>query len=151
MGVDNGECTFTLAARAQAAGVARARARAWLDAVDWPEPSSEDVVYALNEAVTNAIEHAYALTQPIGTVELRLHVEHDLYGSRRVRAQVSDHGRWRAHPADDEGRRRGLPLMRALMDEVTVHQLGPQGLDGTSVTLLSPPVPARRHVRPATR
>lgn len=141
MDVDESGSVVTLTARSTSAGVARAMARAWLDAVGWPQPSHDDIVYAINEAVSNAIEHAYSPNEPAGTVELALNVERDRRGTRRVRAEVRDHGRWRPPPADNEGRRRGLVLMRALMDELTIRP-GRATETGTSVVLLSRAVPA---------
>ena len=47
----------------------------------------------------------------------------------QVQITVSDNGRWRA--PTDEGRGRGLPLMRELMDEVDIDP----GARGTTVTL----------------
>lgn len=71
------------------------------------------VLVAAGEAVSNAIEHAYATGS--GLVRVK--------GSRKdgsLVIEVSDEGRWR------EGRRheggRGLELMRRLMDEVVVDQ-----------------------------
>lgn len=142
MGVVHGDRVFTLAARATSARVARTRARAWLEEVAWPSRSIDDIVYAINEAISNAIEHAYARSEPAGTVELRLRIAYDMHGFRQVRTEVRDHGRWRTPPPDDDGRRRGLTLINALMDEVTVHPIGPDGLQGTSVVMLSIPAPA---------
>jgi anti-sigma regulatory factor (Ser/Thr protein kinase) len=75
----------------------------------------------VSEAVSNAVEHAY-LDQPFGVVEIRGGVETTLGGQRQVTVIVRDHGRWRPTPMHDENRRRGIPIMRACMDTVTIGQ-----------------------------
>lgn len=136
---DGGTRVFTLVARPPSAGEARAATRDWLESVGCPQPLGDDIVYAVNEAVSNAIEHAYpAATEP-GTVQLALRIDLAA-GYRRVRAEIRDHGRWRDPPPDDEGRRRGIRLMEALMDELTIRQAGAEGDVGTSVVMLSPAI-----------
>jgi anti-sigma regulatory factor (Ser/Thr protein kinase) len=49
---------------------------------------------------------------------------------------VRDEGRWRTAPPADEGRRRGLFLMAALMDDVSVRQ-DPDPRVGTEVVMVS--------------
>lgn len=134
-------CTFVLAARPQSAGVARARTRAWLEAIRCPQPIGDDIVYAVNEAVSNAIEHAYPIPPPTGTVRLTLRALHNPAGNRRIRAEIRDHGRWRPPPADPEGRGRGIPLMQALMAEFVVHQLDVRDGAGTEVIMTSAEIP----------
>lgn len=119
----------------------RRRVRAWLEAVSWPSAQIDDVVYAVNEAVSNAVEHAYTADDRVRTVELSFHVEHAVDRSRRARVQVGDHGRWSPPVPRVEYRGFGLILMRALMDEVTVGpREGRRG--GTMTILLSRPAPA---------
>ena len=76
---------------------------------------------AVGEAVANAIEHAY-LGQPAGTVDVRGGIETTPCGQRRATITVRDHGRWRPTPIPHENRRRGIPLMRACVDTVTIGQ-----------------------------
>jgi anti-sigma regulatory factor (Ser/Thr protein kinase) len=104
-----------------APSVARNRVSHWLTTLRWPGGQREDIVLAVSEAVSNAVEHAY-LDQPSGLVEIRGGVETTLGGQRRVTVIVRDHGRWRPVPVHDENRRRGIPLMRACMDSVTIGQ-----------------------------
>jgi anti-sigma regulatory factor (Ser/Thr protein kinase) len=108
---------FHLRFRADAAQLASLRRdlRRWLGAVPPLQERIEDVVLAANEAVANAIEHAYA-DVPAGPVTVRGHLgEHDLALS------VTDRGRWRA-PGTDSSRGRGLELMGTLSDEVDVRR-----------------------------
>jgi anti-sigma regulatory factor (Ser/Thr protein kinase) len=134
-----------------AISVARHQVRRWLAALSWPAGQLDDIVLAVSEAVTNAIEHAY-LDQPPGVVEVRGGIEATPDGQRRVTVIVRDHGRWRAAPIDDEHRRRGIPLMRACMDTVTIGQPD-DGQVGTWVVLrsraVSPQAPdVQDHDRP---
>jgi serine/threonine-protein kinase RsbW len=119
--------------------VARDQLRRWLAGLSWPSGQLEDVVLAVNEAVTNAIEYAY-LDQPQGVVEIQGGVEPTPDGQRRVTIIVRDQGRWRPPPTNDEHRRRGIPLMQACMDTVTIGQPDDDRV-GTWVVLRSRAVP----------
>src|SRR3954468_17209722 len=90
--------------------IVRRSLREWLDALAWPEPDSDDVVIAVNEACTNAIEHAYPPENP-GHVEIgdRL-VESD--NQRQVTLVVQDRGRWRPVPVVQRFRGHGITVMR---------------------------------------
>jgi anti-sigma regulatory factor (Ser/Thr protein kinase) len=121
--------------------VARHQVRRWLAALSWPAGQLDDIVLAVSEAVSNAVEHAY-LDQPPGVVEVRGGAEATPGGQRRVTVIVRDHGRWRPAPIDDENRRRGIPLMRACMDTVTIGQPDDDPV-GTWVVLRSRAVPPR--------
>lgn len=129
-----------LAARPESVLTARDQVRAWLDAASWPPGLIHDVVYAVNEAVTNAVEHAYTPGDTIQTIELTLQVEHGMDGTRRARVHLRDQGRWRP-PQPPGCRGYGLTLMRALMDEVII-QPGHARRNGTVAMLLSRPAPA---------
>jgi serine/threonine-protein kinase RsbW len=107
----------------------------WLEPLHWPEQARSDLVLAVSEAVSNAVEHAY----PSGrggyvTIEAALVVGPS--EAQRVIATVVDHGRWREPPSEPQFRRRGLQIMRAVTDEFRLD-VAP---DGTRVTLISPPV-----------
>jgi serine/threonine-protein kinase RsbW len=125
-----------LAMAADPAGLSqtRERLRTWLHTAGWDTEDAEDVVLAANEALSNAIEHAH----PPGTLaEITLAartVTRDLW--RRAELVVTDTGRWRPPPVDDENRRRGIPIMRGCVQDLTIDT----GPDGTRVTLLSHPV-----------
>jgi anti-sigma regulatory factor (Ser/Thr protein kinase) len=124
-----------LAADPIAISVARHRLRRWLAVFSWPAGQLDDIVLAVSEAVTNAVEHAY-LDQPSGVVEVRGGIETIPGRQRRLTVIVRDHGRWRLSPTDDENRRRGISLMRACMDTVTIGQPD-DGRVGTWVVLRS--------------
>jgi anti-sigma regulatory factor (Ser/Thr protein kinase) len=86
------------------------------------EQRAYDIVVAAQEACANAVEHAYGPS----SAEFELDARWD---DGVVTITVSDHGQWREPRGTNRGR--GLPLMRALMDEVEVHHDD----GGTSVTL----------------
>lgn len=123
-------------------GLVRSGLRRRLAELAWPDDAALDVLLAVNEAVSNAVEHAFPPGSPAGTVEVVAEVEP--FGERRrLRVRVRDTGRWlpRPGPEVDVNRRRGLPMMAALMAEVRIHRGGPTPGDGTVVVLVSPPVP----------
>jgi anti-sigma regulatory factor (Ser/Thr protein kinase) len=62
-------------------------------------------------------------------------------GARRVRVRISDSGRWQPIEPDPSLRGRGLFMMDALMDEVTIRRGESAVDDGTEVVLLSPAAP----------
>lgn len=127
------EIEVRLVAVPASASIVRERLRAWLAAQGWPEPDLDDVVLAVNEAVTNSIEHGYAGREP-GEVLVHGRVEGGPDG-RAVRLLVQDAGRWR-RPRAPGYRGRGLPVMRGCTAELTVR-----GDDrGTVVEMLSRPV-----------
>jgi serine/threonine-protein kinase RsbW len=77
-----------------------------------------DVLLAVNEALTNAAEFAYAgLQRGTMTVRARHHAP-----AGRLSVVVSDRGRWRyIDPRTQPNTRgRGIPLMRALADRMTI-------------------------------
>ena len=77
------------------------------------------------EAVSNAVEHAYA--EPAG----RIRVEGVLDAQGRACFTVIDHGQWRPPAADPGHRGRGLLMMRACMDTVEIESTA----EGTTVLL----------------
>jgi anti-sigma regulatory factor (Ser/Thr protein kinase) len=82
-----------------------------------------DVLAATGEAAANAIEHSYG---PDGG---SLTVSGVIVGGRLM-IRVTDGGAWR--PARGRERGRGLPLMKGLVDEMTVTP----SAAGTSVDLV---------------
>ncbi|MDQ3741696.1 MAG: SpoIIE family protein phosphatase, partial [Actinomycetota bacterium] len=96
--------------------------RRWLSEVGAAEQEIHDITMATNEACQNAIEHAYGLSLEPFDVELSR-------DDGSVVIAVRDRGGWRDSVSEDRGR--GLPLMRALMDEVAVEQRP----TGSTVTL----------------
>ena len=123
-----------------APSVARNRVRHWLTVSCWPSSQQEDIVLAVSEAVSNTIEHAYRDSQFPEVVQVSGDVE-AVRGRRRVTVIVRDYGRWRPPPTDHENRRRGIPLMRACVDIVTIGQPDDDRV-GTAVVLRSRVVPA---------
>jgi anti-sigma regulatory factor (Ser/Thr protein kinase) len=149
-----------VAATASSIAVVRGRLSDWLTRLGWPTESVEDIVLAVSEAVTNAVEHAYSTPVPIGlmadTVEVRGVVVHQTSAAgarRRVHVQVRDQGRWRPppsrQPSDGPSRFRGhgLVVMRALMARVTVNS----DTTGTEVELISRSVTAQHDSIQQTR
>jgi serine/threonine-protein kinase RsbW len=139
-----------------APSLARDQLRAWLTRLGWPPGQRDDIVLAVSEAVSNSVEHAYPTAQSAARIELHASATtvssesgsqqgpaHGA-GGRRVRVIVRDYGRWRPIPAERDNRRRGIPMMRACMDTVTIEPLTDDDRPiGTRVTLLSAPVPTR--------
>ncbi len=123
-----------------APSMARTQVRRWLTALAWPTGQLDVILLAVTEAVSNAAEHAYHDRAP-GMIEISGRVEITPGGQRGVALTVRDHGHWRPPRRDDDGQRRGIPLMRACMDTVTI---GPATDDraGTQVVLRSRTVPA---------
>lgn len=88
--------------------------RVWLqnaDARDIP-----DLVLAVDEAVSNSIEHAGLASTDQITVVASI-------SDDSVHVEIADGGVWRK-PAVDETRGRGLPIMHSIMDKVTVDHDG---------------------------
>jgi anti-sigma regulatory factor (Ser/Thr protein kinase) len=136
------ELDLTLAADWVSPSIVRARVRTWLWAHRWPAAAAQDLVLAVSEAVSNSIEHGYRI--PVDhvqghpqTIRVRAGFTVDAAGFGRVRFEVRDDGVWQ-RPADvPSSRGRGVMIMRACADEITI-----EGSDsGTTVTLTSRPVP----------
>jgi anti-sigma regulatory factor (Ser/Thr protein kinase) len=96
--------------------------RVFLESLRLDGGRTEDVILAAGEAIGNAIEHAYRGDG--GVVRLRAYV-----ADRRVVVEVRDSGEWRL--AGDPERGRGLGIMRALVDRVSIESTK----TGTSVRL----------------
>jgi len=132
----------TVPAHPAAASVVRQHVRHWLTELAWPEDEADNVVLAVSEAVCNSIEHAYPDGDPDGLVRVSGESVPLGGGGRQLLITVCDHGRWRPVPENDEGRRRGIPLMRALTESLDV--IGTAA--GTRVTLTTRPVAAPRRL-----
>jgi serine/threonine-protein kinase RsbW len=134
---------LVLAADWVSPSLARDRVRNWLRANRWSPAQTDDLVLALNEAISNSIEHGYGVGPDdparAETVEIHAAIHRAPDGSRRVEFTVRDRGAWR--PPDEEGsstRGQGLRLMRACVEHLTVDS----DTTGTTVTMHSRPVPA---------
>jgi serine phosphatase RsbU (regulator of sigma subunit)/anti-sigma regulatory factor (Ser/Thr protein kinase) len=100
----------------------RGTLRRWLAAAGATPEELHDVTMAANEAIQNAMEHAHALKRTAVDVALAR-------DAGAIEVAVSDHGAWKEPRESVRGR--GLPLMRALMDEVDIEPAS----GGTTVTL----------------
>lgn len=97
----------------------------------------QDIVLAVNEAISNSVEHAYGGGP--GTVRLRARArtgpvpESDRGPCARleVSVEIIDHGRWREPPSDPGFRGRGLYMAEASVDEMGIER----SANGTTVTL----------------
>ncbi len=107
----------------------------WLTGIDPAVRDRDDLMLAVVETVTNAVEHAYPPGHR-GVVEFRAALGED----GTLECQVTDHGRWR--PPDPAAPYRGHGLMVAgqVVDQILVSTEGtadggPGGGPGTVVTL----------------
>jgi anti-sigma regulatory factor (Ser/Thr protein kinase)/putative methionine-R-sulfoxide reductase with GAF domain len=98
----------------------RVAMRRWLSVAEAGPEDVIDLLTAVGEACSNAIEHAYGARR--GTI--LVHLERD--GSRDIVARVRDDGRWRAPRGSNRGR--GLKLMEAASDRVDIIP-GPTGTE----------------------
>ncbi|MDQ4116922.1 MAG: ATP-binding protein [Actinomycetota bacterium] len=97
----------------------------------------QDLLLAVNEAISNSVEHAYA--GGTGTVRLRARVrpsptrEPDPGPCSRLEAwvEITDHGTWREPPSDPGFRGRGLRMAEASVDRLGIER----SESGTTVTL----------------
>ncbi|MCA1726577.1 MAG: SpoIIE family protein phosphatase [Actinobacteria bacterium] len=96
--------------------------RRWLREAGASVEEVHDILLAVGEACSNAIQHAYG-ARP-GTLEVELTITD---GNATI--EVTDRGRWREAIRDEGGH--GIPLMSRLMDSVDVDHAE----DGTVVRL----------------
>jgi serine phosphatase RsbU (regulator of sigma subunit) len=93
----------------------RTALRRWLTRVKVDSDQSMDVLVAAGEAVANAIEHGHR-DSPEGMINLSATALTD-----QVHVIITDSGTWKpAEPAAQSTRGRGITLMRALMQAVTI-------------------------------
>ena len=114
----------SLAPTSSGLGSLRRELRGWLGQWLSGEDTMHDVLLAVSEAVSNAVEHGAR-----GDVEKPVVVIATM-SVDDVQITVRDHGVWR-DPVVSSERGRGLGIMRALMDEVVVERHD----DGTVVRL----------------
>jgi anti-sigma regulatory factor (Ser/Thr protein kinase) len=102
--------------------VIRAHLRTWLPTAAVSPCTAADVLLAVGEAASNAVEHAvHGVTR---NVELEVTARATNTG---LALTVKDNGRWHASPPTAQGRRgHGSRLMSALVDQVTITP-SPQG------------------------
>ncbi|BBY29040.1 ATP-binding protein [Mycolicibacterium sediminis] len=125
--------TITVSGPAEPVEVARLRAAVsdWVD--DVVPVSAErraDILLATDEAMSNCADHAYQDRRDPGSMSVEVTYHHD---AARLTVCVTDDGAW-VEPAPRTStalRGRGITLMNALADDVTIDGR----LDGTSVYL----------------
>ena len=104
----------------------RATLRNWLNRCDLSHRTVQDVLVAAGEACANAVEHGHRHA-PGQQVRLRAAAT-----VTQLRLTVTDTGHWKASPpAARTNRGHGIPLMRALMQQVTIEP----GDAGTTVDM----------------
>ena len=88
----------------------------------WPSPISldpdahEDLVYAVSEAATNAVEHAYQLPTAESVVEISFWTDGPI-----LCIEIVDHGVWKVPSSEELGRGRGIQMMHQLAESVAIH------------------------------
>ena len=118
------ELTFP-ADSAQLAPV-RATLRTWLTRCGLNHKTMQDVLVAAGEACANAVEHGHRHA-PGEQIRLRAATT-----VTQLRLTITDSGRWKiSQPVDGTNRGHGIPLMRALMQQVTIEP----GDAGTTVDM----------------
>lgn len=112
----------------------------WLTPLQLTDEETADVVLAVDEAVSNAVDHAYGSDES-GRVELTLWTE-----PGTLSIEIVDHGHWVApdgHPQHDRGR--GIPLMNNMVESVLIHF----DKRGSRVLLRQPIPPVVESIEPA--
>lgn len=112
-GADTGVLELRLPATPTSLQALRRAMRRWLAGIRADRQVTADLLAAVGEACANSIEHAYGPAG--GTISVRL--EHQ---APNVVAVIGDTGHWRAPRGNLRGR--GITLMRALSDEVTIER-----------------------------
>jgi anti-sigma regulatory factor (Ser/Thr protein kinase) len=102
----------------------RERLRRWLVATGADSREAADVLLAVGEAASNAIEHAVE-PDPAAIVVTASGMDGD-----GATVRVRDHGRWDDEPSAPH-RGRGMQIMRAIAGDVAVDR----SPDGTTVTI----------------
>lgn len=102
--------------------VIRSHLRTWLPTARVTPSAAADVLLAVGEAASNAVEHAVRGATRDVIVEVTAHAT-----NTGLALTVRDNGRWHAPPRSSQSQRgHGSRLMRALVDTVTITPT-PQG------------------------
>jgi serine/threonine-protein kinase RsbW len=135
-------------ANGRAPGRIRGELTRWLAARSWPDEDGEDLVLAVSEAVSNAVDHAYrggaSAKEPKRLVALIVTELIDA-DRRRAKAVVDDFGVWRPAPPSGGTRGRGLRMIGMMVESYSVERGGA----GTRVTMMSRPVEFAASAPPA--
>lgn len=107
--------------------------RTWLAELGMPRDQSYDTVLAINEAVSNAVDHAYHGTAHPGEVTIRARSGRPRNGRGRVRVTISDTGSWRPARSDPGTRGHGLKMIKLCTDTAEIESTD----TGTQVCLVS--------------
>ena len=102
----------------------RSALRDWFAAAGLESPAAEELLHAVGEIASNAIEHGSRL-DPARDVAVSAQRDPGL-----IEVAVSDSGQWKT-PVPGSGRGRGLTLARALVDSLEISAAGA----GTTVRL----------------
>jgi serine/threonine-protein kinase RsbW len=99
----------------------RSHLRTWLEAHAVDVDTIRGVILAVSEAAANSIEHGYG-SDGVGIVTVRAQLDDD-----RVEVSVHDEGTWherdgRAAKNGDSDRGRGLRIVEALVDDVSIER-----------------------------
>ncbi|GAA3000715.1 ATP-binding protein [Actinokineospora diospyrosa] len=131
--------TLRVEIAAQVGGIAvvRSALRAWLVGQGLFDQRGQDILLAVDEAVTNSVEHAYRGGTP-GPVVLTALTTGGGSGSTTVRVSVADRGQW-VTPAGEGGgglavRGRGLKIIESVADLVRVDR-GTTSAPGTTTVV----------------
>ncbi len=105
-------------ARAEQLSPVRRQVAVWAGGAALTAETVDDLQFALGEALTNIVDHAYAYaaTPTEGDMDYRV----EIGGDDRVRVEVRDEGAWRAPPDDPGYRGRGLTSLEAISEELVV-------------------------------
>lgn len=117
---------------------------AWLGGIDVSADVRDDLVYAISEAASNAVEHAYSSSDP--SVSDRLVTITMWSEPGMVFVDIADRGSWLPATTGPTTRGHGLQLIRGLVDSVSIDSRS----GGTTVSLRHPvPNVTARSVQPA--
>ena len=117
----------------------RAEARQFLTPLALTQDAKQDLVFAVSEATSNAIEHAYHPAAVGDTVQLRWWAApHTLW------IEIRDHGQWQIPSKQPSGRGFGILLIEQLVGSMAIHH----DLYGTRLLLSHPLLPKARALSP---
>lgn len=122
IGLDDERALICLDVIADPIGAANLRRafKTWLhNNFQLEDERSSALTLAVNEALANAVEHAYSNGPGSGTVDLRADYDAD---ADELSVVVTDRGRWRTPEPDPlHLRGRGIPLMHALSERTQIE------------------------------